>query len=146
MISALMDHVWQSTLFAAGAALLARVLRDNQAKIRHWVWLSASLKFFVPFSLLVALRGNLNWRSSPVLARPRLALIIEEVGRPFLFSTVTSPGVATTETSYDPMSLGRRRLGVRGSRGLVSVVAAMVQTQNRPTFFAAIATGVSCSR
>jgi hypothetical protein len=32
-------HLWQSTGFAAVAALLALALRANQARARYWLWL-----------------------------------------------------------------------------------------------------------
>jgi bla regulator protein BlaR1 len=52
MISALINHLWQSTLFCGGAWLITLALRANSAALRHWVWMLASLKFLVPFSLL----------------------------------------------------------------------------------------------
>lgn len=51
------DHLWQSTAFAAVAALVVLLLRSNQAKARYWIWLTASAKFLVPFSLLTSI-GN----------------------------------------------------------------------------------------
>jgi bla regulator protein blaR1 len=51
----LFDHVWQSTAFAAVAALVVFLLRRNQAKTRYWIWLAASAKFLVPFAMLTAL-------------------------------------------------------------------------------------------
>ena len=33
------DHLWQSTLFAAAAALVAVALRRHRASVRYWVWL-----------------------------------------------------------------------------------------------------------
>jgi uncharacterized protein (TIGR03435 family) len=53
----IVNHLWQSSCFALLAGLLAFVLRKNSPKIRYWVWLSASLKFLMPFALLVSL-GN----------------------------------------------------------------------------------------
>jgi beta-lactamase regulating signal transducer with metallopeptidase domain len=53
--AAIVDHLWQSSLFAAAGWLLARSLRDNGAHLRYWVWFAASIKFLVPFSLLVSL-------------------------------------------------------------------------------------------
>lgn len=47
------DHLWQSTLFAMAAGLLTWVLRNNQARARYWLWLVASLKFLIPFSLFL---------------------------------------------------------------------------------------------
>jgi len=52
VISGLVNHLWQSTLFCGGAWLITLALRSNSASLRHWVWLLASLKFLVPFSLL----------------------------------------------------------------------------------------------
>ena len=52
MIAALINHLWQSTLFCGGVWLITLALRDNSAALRHWIWLLASLKFLVPFSLL----------------------------------------------------------------------------------------------
>ncbi len=52
MIAALINHLWQSTLFCGGAWLITLALRANSAALRHWVWMLASLKFLVPFSLL----------------------------------------------------------------------------------------------
>jgi bla regulator protein BlaR1 len=52
MIAALINHLWQSTLFCGGAWLITLALRANSAALRHWVWMLASFKFLVPFSLL----------------------------------------------------------------------------------------------
>jgi hypothetical protein len=55
MIAALFNHLWQSTLFCGGAWLITWLLRANGAALRHSIWLIASLKFLVPFSLLFSL-------------------------------------------------------------------------------------------
>lgn len=55
---AVANHLWQSTAFAVAAWLVTLALRSNRARVRHAVWLAASLKFLVPFSLLIA-AGNL---------------------------------------------------------------------------------------
>jgi bla regulator protein blaR1 len=46
------SHLVQSTLFAGAAALLTLAFRANRAEVRFWLWLSASLKFLIPFALL----------------------------------------------------------------------------------------------
>src|SRR5580700_7545008 len=51
----IINHLWQSSCFVLLAGLLAFVLRNNSPKLRYWVWLSASLKFLIPFALLVSL-------------------------------------------------------------------------------------------
>lgn len=53
----IINHLWQSSCFALLAGLLAFVLRKNSPRVRYWVWLSASLKFLLPFALLVSLGG-----------------------------------------------------------------------------------------
>ena len=55
------NHLWQSTLFAAIAALLALTLKTYRARVRYSLWLAASLKFLVPFSLLVMLGARFDW-------------------------------------------------------------------------------------
>jgi hypothetical protein len=52
-IAILGNHLWQSTLFAAAAWLLTLALRRHRAQVRYWLWLAASVKFLVPFALLV---------------------------------------------------------------------------------------------
>jgi beta-lactamase regulating signal transducer with metallopeptidase domain len=61
MIGAVANHLWQSTAFAIVAALLAVALRQNKAHIRYWLWFSASVKFLVPFALLISLGSRLDW-------------------------------------------------------------------------------------
>jgi hypothetical protein len=46
-LSPLANHLWQSTLCAAAAWLLALTLRKNRAAVRYWLWLAASVKFLV---------------------------------------------------------------------------------------------------
>lgn len=57
----MINHLWQSTLFAAIAGLLTLALRANHARARHALWLAASFKFLIPFSLLVAIGSHLDW-------------------------------------------------------------------------------------
>ncbi len=72
MIQALLNHLWQSTLVAALAGLLALALRKNGAHVRYALWYAASLKFLIPFSLLVALGGHIVWRAAPPAPAPKV--------------------------------------------------------------------------
>jgi len=79
----LFDHLWQSTLFAAAAGLLTLAFRKSRARARYWLWLAASVKFLVPFSVLVALGSHIEWRVAP--AGPQqleLSYAIEHVSVP----------------------------------------------------------------
>lgn len=53
MMPALIDHLWQSSLVVGLAWVLTALLRRQGAHLRYWIWLAASIKFLVPFSLLV---------------------------------------------------------------------------------------------
>ena len=55
MTAMLINHLWQSTVFAALAGLSVLALRQHGAHVRYWVWFAASVKFLVPFSALAAL-------------------------------------------------------------------------------------------
>ncbi|MGA3097286.1 MAG: hypothetical protein ABSF25_12575 [Bryobacteraceae bacterium] len=54
------NHLWQSTGFAAVAVVLALALRANSARARYGLWLAASVKFLIPFSVLAAMGGALG--------------------------------------------------------------------------------------
>lgn len=59
MIPELLNHLWQSTVCAAIAGLLTLLQRHHSARIRYGLWFAASVKFLVPFSLLVTLGRTL---------------------------------------------------------------------------------------
>jgi bla regulator protein blaR1 len=79
-INSVWNHLWQSTLFAAMVAMLTLALRKNQAHWRRRLWLAASLKFLVPFSVLAGIGSRLGWRS--VRAAPAgLSVLMEQVSQ-----------------------------------------------------------------
>jgi beta-lactamase regulating signal transducer with metallopeptidase domain len=53
-------HLWQSTLFAGAAALLSRLFSRNGAHVRFSIWFAASIKFLIPFAILLELGGSLD--------------------------------------------------------------------------------------
>lgn len=55
VIASLGNHLWQSTLFVGIAGLMTLVFRSNRSSLRYVVWTAASIKFLLPFSLLVGL-------------------------------------------------------------------------------------------
>ena len=78
MIAALTNHLWQSTVFVLAAALVAAALRKNGAHIRHRIWVVASLKFLVPFSVLMSLGSALPiFRPSTAGAAPDTVTVID---------------------------------------------------------------------
>jgi bla regulator protein blaR1 len=80
---ALGNHLCQSTLFAITAGLLTLVLRKNHARIRYWLWLATSVKFLIPFSLLVGMGSHLPWSRGSAGTKAGLYVAMEEVGQPF---------------------------------------------------------------
>ena len=83
MLPALANHLWQSTLFCGVAALLMPLLRRNRAAVRHALWLAASVKFLVPFSLLVAIAGSVEWPQPPATVKPPRVSVIQQISQPF---------------------------------------------------------------
>jgi beta-lactamase regulating signal transducer with metallopeptidase domain len=77
------NHLWQSTVFTIVVGLLALALRKNQARTRYWLWMTASLKFLIPFSLLISIGSYLPKPASPPPAQLGMYSAIEEVGQPF---------------------------------------------------------------
>ena len=80
MIAALLDHLWQSTLFAACVAALALLVRRQAARLRFALWLAASLKFLLPFSALVLLG---RWLLPPVLVPGPVLAALKPAALPF---------------------------------------------------------------
>src|SRR3954462_4929222 len=82
MITALENHLWQSTLFCCTVALLMGTLRRNRAAVRHWLWLAASVKFLVPFSLLVSIGSQVEWRTPRARVQPQVS-VVAHISQPF---------------------------------------------------------------
>src|ERR1700723_284673 len=85
---ALGNHLWQSTLFVVVAGLLTLTLRKNHARVRYWLWLAASMKFLVPFSLLVEMGNHLEWLRGSIGSKAGLYFAMEQVSQPFTRPTV----------------------------------------------------------
>ena len=79
MILAVFDHLWQSTLFTLAVGLLVLTMRNNQANARFGLWLAASLKFLIPFSVLIAAGKQLG---TGVSTSPQWTVIISDIASP----------------------------------------------------------------
>jgi len=78
------NHLWQSTIFAVSAGLLTVVFRKNRAQVRYWLWLSASIKFLIPFSLLMSLGSHLEWApAARTTAIPVVSSTMIQFNQPF---------------------------------------------------------------
>ena len=79
----LANHLWQSTLVAAMVGVLALAFRKHRAGVRYGLWLAASVKFLIPFSLLVSLGTQFGWRTAPAVAHSRVPFAVEQISQPF---------------------------------------------------------------
>ena len=112
-----LNHLWQSSVVTAVAALLALALRDHPARVRFWVWTAASLKFLVPLALLATLGNHLAWRppTLPELQTWRAA------AQPFVASDVAAAVPTAQQTQPAPLPVGPAVLGVIWLAGTVTV-------------------------
>ena len=95
-LSPLANHLWQSTLFPAAAWLLALALRKNGAAVRYGIWLAASVKFLVPFSLLVGIGSQFGWRAAPAVGPVPISHVVEQISQPFALQAEAVPVAAAT--------------------------------------------------
>lgn len=82
-LTPLANHLWQSTLFAAAAGFITLALRKQRAQVRYGLWLAASVKFLVPFALLVSIGNQFQWRTAGSIAQAPLPRAMEQISQPF---------------------------------------------------------------
>jgi uncharacterized protein (TIGR03435 family) len=80
MIASAANHLWQSTLVAGVAWLVTLALRRDRASVRYGVWLAASLKFLVPFSIVTAIAAPFGWRPVVVATLTPHDLVVDTGG------------------------------------------------------------------
>src|ERR1700687_3923080 len=84
MSTGLADHLWQTTVYALFAGFFAAACRRNHASVRYWLWFSASVKFLIPFTLLISLGSHLGRMSAPrQLVAPATSSTMVQIGEPF---------------------------------------------------------------
>ena len=58
--------------------------RRNRAQIRYCLWLIASFKFLIPFSLLMSLGSHLEWApAAKKIATPAVSFTMVQMTQPF---------------------------------------------------------------
>ncbi|HLJ51447.1 MAG TPA: M56 and DUF3738 domain-containing protein [Bryobacteraceae bacterium] len=101
----LANHLWQSTVFAAAMWVLTLVLRQNRAAVRYWLWLAASVKFLIPFSLLTGI-GSLLWRRTAAEIEPsQWSFVAGQISQPFTNPARALPGIAPPMINRAPAIL-----------------------------------------
>jgi uncharacterized protein (TIGR03435 family) len=105
MTELLVNHLWQSSSFAAIAGLVALALKNNPAQVRYWVWMVASIKFLIPFAVLVAIGNQFGWRTTILPIEVPFALDVmpqtfsQPVARSFAAISAPSPSIAAAVPS-----------------------------------------------
>jgi beta-lactamase regulating signal transducer with metallopeptidase domain len=99
------NHLWQSTLCVLVAWLLTLALRKNRAAVRYWIWLAASIKFLIPFSLLIIAGSHFAWRAAPVIQQPRVSVVVDAISQPFASSTPPTSLAAATQAPSDLLAI-----------------------------------------
>jgi uncharacterized protein (TIGR03435 family) len=107
--AALANHLWQSTAVTGIAWLLALSLRKNHARMRYWVWMIASVKYLIPFSLLIAAGESLRSAFATPIQRPVLAAAMEQIALPF--SLAASPAAVPYTGAAPETAAAASRLG-----------------------------------
>ena len=77
-MNALIGHLWQSTWFEMAIGLFTFVFRGNRARVRYALWLCASVKFLIPFSVLIDVGSRLPSPSRAPVAVEQVAVTLAE--------------------------------------------------------------------
>lgn len=104
----LVNHLWQSTAVVVIAWLLAAMLKKNHARVRYWVWFAASVKFLLPFSLLIAAGEWLRSLVPVPATQPAVANVMDQVTQPFgqmQFFDAGSAPIAAHHANFWPLVL-----------------------------------------
>jgi bla regulator protein blaR1 len=80
----LANHLWQSSLFAGMVGVMILVLRNQRAALRYWLWLAASIKFLLPFSLVIQFASQLALRTAPAAATAQASTVMRAMNEPFV--------------------------------------------------------------
>ena len=121
----LANHLWQSTVFAGVAGLLCLALRQNHARMRHRLWLAASLKFLIPFSVLTAVGSRCEFLTAGTAAgratRPVVTAVVAQISQPFTAATIRA-AAAPSAFAHSPALLLPVFLGIIWIWGFVALV------------------------
>jgi bla regulator protein blaR1 len=116
------NHLWQSTLFAAVAAMMTLAVRKNQARVRYRLWVAASVKFLIPFSLLISLGGHLARPRNSASVQSDLYSVAQVIGQPFTGAAGPSVAPVARAASADLRPLLQKALMAVWLCGFVAVL------------------------
>src|SRR5215470_10914319 len=115
MLSAIGNHIWQTTVFVMATWLATLALRQNAARVRCALWSVASVKFLIPFSLLISIGSRMPYPSAAI--KPGTTFSVVE--------TVSSPFEQPAATSAEPVGILPQTLPARQTLNLTSFIIAI---------------------
>lgn len=107
-IAALIDHLWQSTAVGLLVWLLTSALRNNRASARYRLWLLASVKFLLPFSLLISAGSALRPTTYATIEAHPLSRLVTQAVQPY----AQSASVLAQQPSSTASAARNRLLGL----------------------------------
>ncbi len=122
VVPVLANHLWQSTVVLCLAGLLTLALRRNQARVRYWLWMVASVKFLVPFSLLIGLGSHLHMTGGTRIldgSRAGIYAVVNQAEQPFSKPIVVPPVIARASSRHDVLVLLPAVIWLGGSLAIV---------------------------
>jgi uncharacterized protein (TIGR03435 family) len=122
MISGLLSHLLQSTVFAGVAWLLTLGLRKNRARVRYGVLFAASMKFLIPFAALVSLGSLVPRHATAPPAVAGWVDAMERIGEPLTVPAVAARVAAHAAVTTSPMPWGTIALAAWAC-GFTAIVA-----------------------
>jgi uncharacterized protein (TIGR03435 family) len=129
MIPFIANHLWQSTIFVVLIAVVAACLRRSQARVRYTLWFCASLKFFLPFALLMTLGQQFKWSVPRKVTSVAVSTVLTQASEPFLLVTTSSVnGLPVTRSTWNP---AWRILPYIWLAGCVAVLAVRIRQWRR---------------
>jgi bla regulator protein blaR1 len=127
MVSLIANHLWQSTIVAAVLGLLTLAFRRHRAQVRYGLWLAASLKFLVPFAVLVSAGSHLGWHPARSVDVPHVTQLAEAIGQPFSIPPVSvdvaAPVLARAATADSTVTISLLAFWMTGAAAVLIVWA-----------------------
>jgi bla regulator protein BlaR1 len=122
--AALGNHLWQSTGMTVVVWVLSLSLRKNDSRIRYRLWMVASVKFLVPFSLFINAGEWLRSVVAPPVQSPAIASALQQLALPFPQSDGFAVPSAGTGMASVPHSVAFPLLAVLWACGSLIVAIA----------------------
>jgi uncharacterized protein (TIGR03435 family) len=130
MISGLLSHLLQSTLFAGAAWLFTLGLRRNRARVRYGVLFAASMKFLIPFAALVSLGALVPRHATAPPAVAGWMDTMERIGEPLTVPAAAAGTAMHAAAATSPIPWGTIALAVWAC-GFTAIVACWLDRWRR---------------